>query len=288
MFAKIFNQIFASSIAENYQVRHIFMDLLVLADRDGVVDMTPQAIARTINVPLELLTSSLSTLSTPDPDSRSPDEDGRRIVLLDAHRDWGWRIVNFAAYHKMRNEDGRRDYQRDYQQKRRNDKKNNSLDVNTSSSSVNTSSSSSTPSTHIDIDIDTDTDVDTKEETSPPTAVKPSKKSTRENPWADAFKSAFDSMFPEKYAWQAGDFVHLAKWTKAYPDVSIERFIEVAEGCWSRGQYLPKNSLTIRGLCAGWAPLAASISGAVKPKVPKALPGPLRSIYGDDVVGGVA
>lgn len=156
MFAKIFSQIFSSSIAEDYQVRHIFMDLLVLADRDGIVDMTPQAIARTINVPLDLLLSTLSTLSLPDPDSRSPGEDGRRIVLLDEHRTWGWRIVNFESYHQLRDEDSRREYQRNYQRERRAAKRVASLDVNGASSPVNTCQHLSTPSTHIDTDIDTD------------------------------------------------------------------------------------------------------------------------------------
>jgi hypothetical protein len=40
MFAKIFTQIFDSSIAEDYQTRHVFEDLLKLCDINGVVDIT--------------------------------------------------------------------------------------------------------------------------------------------------------------------------------------------------------------------------------------------------------
>ena len=87
MYAKIFAQIYDSSIAENYQVRHVFMDLLVLADRDGVLDMTPQAIARRTNIPMKVLMSALSALEQPDDQSRSPEGDGRRITRLDPHRD---------------------------------------------------------------------------------------------------------------------------------------------------------------------------------------------------------
>ena len=43
MFAKVFTQIFDSSIAENYEVRHVFEDMLKLADREGAVDMTGEA-----------------------------------------------------------------------------------------------------------------------------------------------------------------------------------------------------------------------------------------------------
>jgi hypothetical protein len=119
MFAKVFTQIFASSIAEHYTTRHVFMDLLVLADSEGVVDMTMSAIARTTNVPLEVVQKAIAELSAPDEHSRSPDEEGRRIALIDSHRDWGWRIINYAHYRQLRDEEGRRAYHRDYMRKKR-------------------------------------------------------------------------------------------------------------------------------------------------------------------------
>lgn len=120
MFAKVYNQIFASSIAENYTTRHVFMDLLVLADSEGVVDMTMGAIARTTNVPLEVVKRAIQELSEPDTESRSAGEDGRRIALLDSHRDWGWRIINYAHYRSLRDEEARRSYNRNYMRKYRN------------------------------------------------------------------------------------------------------------------------------------------------------------------------
>lgn len=74
MFAKVFGQIFDSTIADNYQTRHVFMDLLVLADSDGVIDMTSGAIARRTNVPLEMVESALKELGEPDRGSRTPGE----------------------------------------------------------------------------------------------------------------------------------------------------------------------------------------------------------------------
>jgi len=152
MYAKIFEQIYDSSIAEDYQVRHVFMDLLVLADQTGVVDMTVEAVARRTNVPIEIIRKSLLTLSTPDPDSRSKEEDGRRIVPLD-DRGWGWQIVNFAGYHKIKNESARREYMKDYMRKRRAKKATvkqaltpvNPLDANVK---------------HVDVDVDTNVDKD--------------------------------------------------------------------------------------------------------------------------------
>ena len=119
MFAKVFSQIFDSTIAEDYKVRHIFMDLLVMSDSDGVVDKTPEAISRIANVPLEYVKAGLQALSQPDPKSRTKDHDGRRIQLIDVERDWGWRIVNFQKYREIRDEEARRIANRSYKRDQR-------------------------------------------------------------------------------------------------------------------------------------------------------------------------
>jgi hypothetical protein len=98
MFAKIFTQIFDSSIADDWQVRVVFQDMLVLADKNGIIDMTPEAIARRTNIPLDIIQAAIPKLEREDNASRTPDHGGRRIMRLDAHRDWGWRIVNFVKY----------------------------------------------------------------------------------------------------------------------------------------------------------------------------------------------
>jgi hypothetical protein len=136
MFAKVYTQIFDSSIAENHTVRHVFMDLLVLADSDGVVDMTQAAISRRTNVPLDVLEPAMQVLSEPDPDSRSEAEEGRRIALVDPHRDWGWRIINYEHYRKLRDEEGRRSYHREYMKNYRRSVKNGEGGVNTCDSQL--------------------------------------------------------------------------------------------------------------------------------------------------------
>ena len=113
MFAKVFSQIFDSSIARDYAVRHMFMDFLVLADREGVVDMTVDAISRRTNVPQEIVKHAIEELSKPDPLSRSIEEQGRRLVRLDSHRTWGWQIVNYDHYRNLVDEESRRAYFRD-------------------------------------------------------------------------------------------------------------------------------------------------------------------------------
>ena len=109
MYAKVFNQIFDSSIADDYRLRHFFMDLLVLADRNGVVDMTPTAIAARTRIPLDDVLAMLAKLELPDPESRTPDHDGRRIARLDDHRTWGWCIINYNRFREIVKEEQRRE-----------------------------------------------------------------------------------------------------------------------------------------------------------------------------------
>lgn len=96
-----------------------FQQLIILADKHGTVDMTPEVISRVTTVPLEVIQTGLKALQEPDPHSRSSDEGGRRIVPIDADREWGWRIVNYCHYRKIRSEEERREYHRNYMRKRR-------------------------------------------------------------------------------------------------------------------------------------------------------------------------
>jgi len=118
MFAKIFAQIFDSTIAENYKYRHIFMDLLVMADVDGCVNKTAESIARHTNVPIEEIKAAIEFLSSPDPESQNKEHDGRRLIPIEEGRSWGWRIVSYAHYRNLRSEEERRQYHRDYYEKK--------------------------------------------------------------------------------------------------------------------------------------------------------------------------
>ncbi len=109
MYAKIFTQIYDSSIVENPEVRFTFMDLLVLADLNGVVDMTHEAISRRTNRPIEIIRSTILELEGPDKRSRTPDAEGRRIARLDDHRDWGWMILNYDRFRSIASEEQKRE-----------------------------------------------------------------------------------------------------------------------------------------------------------------------------------
>jgi len=116
MFGKIFSSMYDGTLADSWQALVTFQQMIVLCNADGVVDMTPAAISRKTGIPIEVITEGISVLECPDVSSRTPDEDGRRIMRLDNHRDWGWFIVNHTKYRDMANTSEKR--ARDAERKR--------------------------------------------------------------------------------------------------------------------------------------------------------------------------
>lgn len=112
-FSMVYQSILDSSIAENYELRHFFEDMLKLADwRTGIVEMTPESISRRINLSLDKVLFFLDLLEKPDDQDKSGNDNGRRIIRLDEHRAWGWTIVNYNCYRATRNAEERREYNR--------------------------------------------------------------------------------------------------------------------------------------------------------------------------------
>jgi hypothetical protein len=105
MYGKIFSSIYEGTLYGHWEAIVTMQQLIVLATADGMVDMTPQAIAARTSIPLEIIQKGLKILSEPDPYSRTPDEDGRRIGLIDEHRPWGWYLVNHEKYKHLQDAD---------------------------------------------------------------------------------------------------------------------------------------------------------------------------------------
>jgi len=128
VYGKVFDQIYKSTVAECWQALVTFQQMIVLSDSDGVVDMTPSSISRTTNIPLEIIEEGIAKLEEKDPQSRSPLEDGRRIIRLDDHRDWGWRLVNHTYYRNLANREEKKEADRlRVADKRKNLSKNNNV-----------------------------------------------------------------------------------------------------------------------------------------------------------------
>jgi hypothetical protein len=112
MYVKLFSSLYQGTLRGNSHGILVFTNLLAHCDREGVADIHPKAIAEEVGLSVELVRAALDELEAPDIESRSPDEGGRRIVRVDEHRAWGWRIVNYAKYRAIKNEDDRREANR--------------------------------------------------------------------------------------------------------------------------------------------------------------------------------
>jgi len=112
MFVKLFQQILDSSIADDRRLRHFFTDLLLCADSTGLVMMTHGAIARRIGASLEEVEWGLNALMQPDPHSKTPDNEGRRIEPVDG-TGYGWKILNYEHYRAVKDAEQMRDTTRE-------------------------------------------------------------------------------------------------------------------------------------------------------------------------------
>jgi len=121
MYGKLFSQMYEGSLGTRgpWQALITFQQMIILADKQGVVDMTPEALSRRTTIPLEIITMGLAELEQPDEESRTPDEDGRRITRLSSSRSWGWHITNYAKYRDIRSAEERKEYHRNYWHKRK-------------------------------------------------------------------------------------------------------------------------------------------------------------------------
>ena len=101
LFGKIYQDIYGSSLAEDYLARLVFMDMVVLSDEDGVCKFTARRLSGTTNVPLEIVENAIKVLEDPDPESNTTDDDGRRIIPLSNGNGRGWKVVNKAKYYSL-------------------------------------------------------------------------------------------------------------------------------------------------------------------------------------------
>ena len=122
----------------------------------GQVDIHPRAVAEEVGLTVDQVRAALDELESPDPESRSPEAEGRRIIRLDEHRAGGWQIVNYVKYRDIKTEDDRREQNRIAQAKWRETHKKSSAPVSTDkqpSAVLSDAKPESAQSAHIDVDV---------------------------------------------------------------------------------------------------------------------------------------
>lgn len=116
MYAKVFRSLWDGTMGPNWYVWSTWVFILAHANRDGHVEMTQEAISARSGIPLDHVRRAILTLEAPDPRSRNPASEGRRLERL-GERDWGWQIVNYELYRGMRDDEERRRQNREAQKR---------------------------------------------------------------------------------------------------------------------------------------------------------------------------
>lgn len=108
-FTKLFSSIVNSTIwRESKETKIVWITMLAMADRRGVVDSSLPGLADAARVTIEECKEALGVLMSPDPFSRSTENEGRRVEEVDG----GWRLLNYAKYRETRDPEIRREQNR--------------------------------------------------------------------------------------------------------------------------------------------------------------------------------
>jgi len=124
MYGKIFDEIFDSTIAEfGGDTIYTFIVMVVKSDSKGFIRMTSAALSRTMGKDVDTIKLCLSNLEEPDPDSSTPEYNGRRIIslreLTGGEENRGWWVVNKEKYAKLAKQADRTNQNREAQQRKR-------------------------------------------------------------------------------------------------------------------------------------------------------------------------
>ena len=97
-YTKLFSSIVTSTIwVEPDRTRIVWITMLAICDKNGEVQASIPGLARLAGVPVEDCEQAISKFLSPDPYSRTPDDEGRRIEKIDG----GWALLNHAKYRNM-------------------------------------------------------------------------------------------------------------------------------------------------------------------------------------------
>jgi hypothetical protein len=101
-YTKLFSTIVHSTVwREDMHVKVVWITMLALANRNGVVEASVPGLADASRVPLELCEQALEKLSSPDKYSRTPEHGGRRISKTEG----GWQVLNYLKYRELQSKD---------------------------------------------------------------------------------------------------------------------------------------------------------------------------------------
>lgn len=113
MYGKIFDKLWTGSLCNAGAVVQLtFIYAIANADTDGYVELNPVPLAFLFGgCTPEAVRTALDVLTSPDPDSASSREEGRRLVR---EGQFLYRVVNYLDYRRVRDQESRRAYKREW------------------------------------------------------------------------------------------------------------------------------------------------------------------------------
>lgn len=115
-FVKLSSSITRSTIwDETPETCKLWITVLALSDPSGYVASSLPGLAREARLTIEQTEQSLLALCSPDPFSRSPEQEGRRLEKVDG----GWFVINFRKYWESKTTEEKRQADRERQRRHR-------------------------------------------------------------------------------------------------------------------------------------------------------------------------
>jgi|DEB0MinimDraft_3_1074331.scaffolds.fasta_scaffold06513_2 hypothetical protein len=125
-FTKLWAEITDSSIwNEDDKTRIVWITMLARMGPDYVVRASVGGLAHLARVSREDCEKALEKLASPDPDSRSPEEEGRRIKKVEG----GFFMINGEKFRQRRGDEEKKAYMREYMRQYRKNKSSDVKDV---------------------------------------------------------------------------------------------------------------------------------------------------------------
>lgn len=116
-YVKLFQSILDSSIWRrgSSDTRVVWITMMAMADRDGVVDNNVFGIADRAKVSEQACQHALDVFLAPDPQSRTEDQDGRKVEKVPG----GYKLINYEYYRDLASLEQKREQAASRQRRKR-------------------------------------------------------------------------------------------------------------------------------------------------------------------------
>lgn len=122
-FTKLFSSITKSTVwCEPAGTRLVWITMLADCDRHGCVHASVPGLANLARVTIAEVETAIATFMAPDPYSRTPDNEGRRVELIPG----GWRLLNYDIYRGRKDSEAVKEQKREHNRRVRAEQADNS------------------------------------------------------------------------------------------------------------------------------------------------------------------